>query len=82
MTKKETLILRKLSYSAFGFYMYIKHNPTASNKDIEFDLGYSRQSIHRAQKILRSCNIIKNIGKRSNGRIFTILPETEWALHE
>jgi Mn-dependent DtxR family transcriptional regulator len=79
MTNKEKLIVKKLGYSTFVLYNYIKYNSTFSNKDMEYELGMSKESRYRALRNLKNKNIIKVDGYAYN-RFFQIMDEKDWSL--
>lgn len=79
MTSKEKQIVKQLSYTSFILYYYIKHHKTFSNKEMEFELGLSKESRFRSLKALRKANII-NVTGHSYNRIFTVMDEKEWKL--
>jgi predicted transcriptional regulator len=78
MTTKEKLIVKQLGYTTFALYTYIKSNSNFSNKEMEWELGLSKESRFRALKLLKKHNII-SVQKQSN-RIFTVLGEDTWTL--
>lgn len=77
MTNKEKLIVKHLGYTTFVLYYYILHNKSFSNKDMEFELGFSKESRYRALQKLKKCNIINVTGYCYN-RQFTVNNEKEW----
>ena len=79
MTNKEKLIIKKLGYTTYVMYQYIKFHPTFHNKDMQWELGLSKESTYRSFNKLKKSNIIKITG-HSYHRNFSILSESEWEL--
>jgi predicted transcriptional regulator len=77
MTNKEKLIVKNLGYTTFVLYYYIRHNKTFSNKDMEFELGFSKESRYRALQKLKKAGIIDVVGHSYN-RQFTVYNESNW----
>jgi hypothetical protein len=77
MTDKEKLIIKKLGYTTYVMYQYIKFHPKFHNKDMQWELGLSKESTYRSFNKLKKSNIIKVTGHNFQRR-FTILPDNEW----
>lgn len=79
MTDKEKLIIKQLGYTTYVMYQYIKFHPKFHNKDMEWELGLSKESRYRSLGKLKKLNIIKVTGNAYH-RNFTICSESEWKL--
>ena len=79
MTDKEKLIIKKLGYTSYVMYQYIKHHPTFQNKEMQWELGFSKESTYRSFKKLKTCGIISIEGNCYN-RVFTINNELDWKI--
>jgi predicted transcriptional regulator len=77
MTNKEKLIVKNLGYTTFALYYYICHNKYFSNKDMEFELGFSKESRYRALQKLKKASIINVVGNSYN-REFTVNDQSKW----
>lgn len=79
MTNKEKLIVKNLGYTTFALYYYILHNKRFSNKHMEFELGFSKESRYRALQNLKNAGII-NVTGHSYTREFIVNEESKWQL--
>lgn len=79
MTNKEKLIIKRLGYTTYVMYQYIKSHNTFHNKDMQWELGLSKESTYRSFKKLKTYNII-TISGHCQKRKFNINPENDWKL--
>lgn len=77
MSEKEKLIIKQLGYTTFVLYYYILHNKTFSNKEMEWELGMSKESRYRALQKLKAHGVIQVSGYCYN-REFTVCHENNW----
>jgi hypothetical protein len=79
MNENEKLLVKKLGYIAFVLYTYAKHHPEFHNKDMQWELGLSKESTQRYLQKLKQANVIIIHG-HCHTRIFEIVKEKNWTL--
>ena len=78
MTNKEKQIVRRVGYSSFAVYWYLKSGFTTS-ETLRYELGLSRQSFSRSIKKLRAENIVESQGSTHKLK-YLLKPESEWKI--
>jgi hypothetical protein len=79
MTEKEKRIIKSLGYTSYAMYQYIKYHPKFENKQMQWELGFSKESTYRSFNKLKKSGVITVNGYQEK-RIFTINPESEWKI--